>query len=144
MRNKVFMNSTELPQKKLFSIGIAIVVFEDRVLVGKRDELAHLGGMDEFPGGKSEKGESAAACAIRECKEETGLQVDIIERLHHEVFDYKERSVELNFFLCHPADGEETSVVNKPFRWVELHKLDVLNFPDGNNRVVQILQDRFS
>lgn len=138
------MNSTEPPQKKIYSIGIAIVVFEDRVLVGKRAESAHLGGMDEFPGGKQESDETTSACAIRECAEETGLQVEIVELLHQEIHDYEDRRLDLTFFLCCPQDGEETRAVSEPFRWVKVHELKKLNFPAGNDRVLQILRERFS
>ena len=137
------MNATELPQKKVIPIGIAIVVLGDRVLVGKRDGSTHLGGMDEFPGGKCAESESAAACAIRECAEETGLQVEITEQLHQEIFEYEDRSVDLSFFLCQLADEEEANSLNEPFRWVRLHTLEQLNFPDGNDRVLQRLRERF-
>ncbi len=138
------MNGTRPPQKKVIPISIAIVIFEDRVLVGKRVETSHLGGMDEFPGGKQEANETADVCAIRECVEETGLQIEIDELLHQEIYDYEDRYVELTFFLCHPINAEETNAMSEPFRWVKFHELDSLSFPSGNDRVLQILCDHFS
>ncbi|WP_197442210.1 (deoxy)nucleoside triphosphate pyrophosphohydrolase [Thalassoglobus polymorphus] len=124
-------------------IGIAVVLSQGRVLVGTRDQDAHLGGQAEFPGGKCEAGESAAKCAIRECLEETGLQVEIAERLHQEVFEYPDRTVSLTFYLCRLVEAAAPHPSALPFEWVELETLPARNFPSGNQAVLRILADRF-
>lgn len=63
--------------KKLFStkMGVACVINKDsQVLMGKRLN-SHGHGMWAFPGGHLEEGESPFECALRETKEETGLEV---------------------------------------------------------------------
>ncbi len=58
----------------------AIILNHDRVLLGKRLG-SHGAGTWSFPGGKLEYGESPYNCALREVKEETGMNVRIIDRL---------------------------------------------------------------
>jgi 8-oxo-dGTP diphosphatase len=60
-------------------VGVAVVICRgDTVLLGKRRSRSHGDGVWQFPGGHLEWGESVADCAVREAREETGLQVEII------------------------------------------------------------------
>lgn len=54
-------------------VGVAVRDEFDRVLLEKRSDCGLWG----FPGGRIEAGESIAQAAIREVKEETGLNVEI-------------------------------------------------------------------
>jgi len=59
-------------------IGIGVIVLKDkRILLGKRKN-SHGDGSWSFPGGHLELWESFSDCALREVKEETGLDIDII------------------------------------------------------------------
>ena len=63
-------------EKKRPYIGVAVIVVrKGRVLLGKRKN-SHGSGTWQFPGGHLEYGESIEACARRELKEETGLDID--------------------------------------------------------------------
>jgi 8-oxo-dGTP diphosphatase len=56
-------------------VGVGVILIRDgRVLLGKRRN-AHGAGSWQFPGGHLEFGETIAACARREVREETGLQL---------------------------------------------------------------------
>src|SRR5437764_2006476 len=56
-------------------IAVAVVEKDGHFLVGQRPEGVSLAGLWEFPGGKIEPGESPEAAAVRECLEETGVDV---------------------------------------------------------------------
>ncbi|MFG0295036.1 MAG: (deoxy)nucleoside triphosphate pyrophosphohydrolase [Maioricimonas sp. JB045] len=122
-------------------VGIAVVEREGTFLVGIRPEGRPLAGMAEFPGGKCDPGEPPAACAIRECLEETGLRVEIREPLQEQVHEYSHDLVHLHFFLCTPVAGEPVEA-NGSFRWCVLQELGELEFPEANGPVVQQLLDR--
>ena len=66
--------------EKIILVVAGIVVFDDegRVLLQKRSNTEELWG---FPGGMMELGESAAETAVREVREETGLDVEITSLL---------------------------------------------------------------
>lgn len=42
----------------------------------------------EFPGGKQEAGETAADCLVRECREELGIEIDIVALLEQTSYTY--------------------------------------------------------
>lgn len=63
------------------SVGVACIVkHHGKVLYGKR-RTDHGEGKWCVPGGKLEQGESIEDCARREVAEETGLEVEHVERL---------------------------------------------------------------
>lgn len=120
-------------------IGIAVVEDAGRFLVGTRAAGQVLAGCAEFPGGKCEPDELPQACAVRECREETGLQVEAVKLLHRVQFQYPHGAVDLHFWMCRPASGTEMKPASG-FRWVQLAELASLPFPDANRDVLAMLQ----
>lgn len=60
-------------------VGIGVMVIkEGKVLMSKR-KGSHGEGEYQFPGGHLEPGESFEQCAIREVKEETGLEISNVK-----------------------------------------------------------------
>ena len=139
----VDQSTSQSDLQKTLQIGVAIVLKGDQVAVGVRQTGTHLPGKHEFPGGKCEFGESAAECTIRECREETGLAVDIQKVLLRQRFDYPDRSVDLSFFLCRPVDGGDRQELIAPFEWIPIFDLASLDFPAANSEVIDLLLDRF-
>jgi 8-oxo-dGTP diphosphatase len=96
-----------------------VVVRQDRVLLLHRGSLpASVDGDWVLPGGRPRFGESAVACARREVREETGLDVVvqrclfIVEVAAPETGD---REVELVFVALAPADAQPS--VQETNRW---------------------------
>ncbi len=121
-------------------IGIAVVESAGCFLVGRRSADAPLAGMDEFPGGKCESDEAPRSCAVRECREETGLVVIPHEQLATVSHSYAHGDVELHFWKCGlgpdmPANASPVA----PFRWVTLDELATLDFPAANRTVLEHL-----
>jgi mutator protein MutT len=124
------------------TIGIAVVEHQGCFLVGTRPAGASLAGYTEFPGGKCEPGEEPAAAAVRECLEETGLQVEVRELLTRRRYDYAYGSVDLHFFLCEPLEGTVFDQDLRGFRWEPVAGLRTLKFPDANVPVLELLEQR--
>lgn len=120
-------------------IGIAIVCHEGRYLVGVRGPEGPLPGKAEFPGGKCRPGESSAACAVRECLEETGLAVVAEKRVEAREHAYAHATVALEFWLCRPAAPTAIRDEHQGFRWVAESELAALDFPEANAAVVREL-----
>lgn len=53
----------------------------------------------EFPGGKQEAGETAADCLVRECREELGIEIDIVALLEQTSYTYPDNKNRA-FFFC--------------------------------------------
>jgi 8-oxo-dGTP diphosphatase len=123
-------------------VGIAVVEHRGRYLVGIRGP-GPLEAKAEFPGGKCQPGESAAQAAVRECLEETGLAVSIVDLLMRRKFTYDHGTVELQFWLCRPAPRAEVQDVHQGFRWVPQTELASLDFPEANKPVIDVLVKKY-
>ena len=124
------------------TIGIAVVEHQGCYLVGIRPPGASLAGFAEFPGGKCELGEDPATAAVRECLEETGLRVEVLELLTRRLYEYAYGSVDLHFYLCHPLEAPAATHDLCGFRWEAVAALRSLKCPDANVPVVELLEQR--
>lgn len=69
------MSNKTSSQVKHPRVGIGVVVIKDnKILLGKR-KGSHGAGSWCFPGGHLDFGETCEGCAIREVKEETGIEI---------------------------------------------------------------------
>ncbi|GAB4144423.1 MAG: hypothetical protein Tsb009_16060 [Planctomycetaceae bacterium] len=124
------------------TVGIAVVELENRYLVGIRNDDAPLPGLSEFPGGKCRPGESPRDCAVRECREETGLEVAPIELLLEKSFQYDHAQVELHFWRCQPESVTDIADEHRGFRWIPAAELATLQFPEANTELIALLASR--
>ena len=121
-------------------IAIAVVEHAGRVLIGQRPAGVALAGLWEFPGGKVEPGETPAQAARRECREETGLDVEIGDAYPAVVHQYDYDRVQLHFFAARVLDP--TAPPLPPFRWVARAELADYEFPAANTALVRYLVER--
>lgn len=119
-------------------IAIAIVECEGRFLIGRRGAEVALAGLWEFPGGKMEPGETPSQAAVRECREETGLEVVATGSYPSHLETYEHGSVLLHFIACQPTDPAQLPL--PPFLWVNRETLKMYKFPAGNRGILALLQ----
>lgn len=111
----------------------------DEVLIGVRPDGVPLAGYWEFPGGKVQPNESFESAAVRECLEETGLEVVVVGEYPDVTFDYEHGSVHLRFFRCRLHADEVQREPQPPFCWTRKSQLDRLRFPEANATLIQLL-----
>ena len=132
--------------RKTNRIGIAVVEFQRQFLIGIRDADSPLPGYHEFPGGKCQTDEPANLCAIRECREESGLEVIALKELLYQEHSYEHADVKLYFWLCQPAHVQEGFINQnrKGFNWVPVESLPELQFPEANSRLIELLVSTYT
>ncbi len=115
-------------------IAVAVVERDGEFLIGQRPGGSTLAGYWEFPGGKIESGESAAEAARRECLEETGLDVRVVDEYPVVEHDYVHASVRLHFFRCAPLTQQQP--LPQRFRWAPRETLGEYQFPAANESLL--------
>ena len=116
----------------------AAAVFDTlgRVLISRRHEHVHQGGLWEFPGGKVEAGESVPAALARELREEVGIEVRRARPLIRVRHDYGDKAVLLDVWRVAEFDGEAHGREGQPLAWVMPDELSGYDFPAANGPIV--------
>jgi len=106
-----------------------------RVLITQRHRHVHLGGLWEYPGGKCEPGESAAAALVREFREELGLEILSAAPILNIPFVYPEHRVRLLVFRVTAWRGEPRALEGQNLRWATRAELLERAFPPANRPI---------
>ena len=134
---------------KQVHVAVAVAVVNEDILIARRPDDKHQGGLWEFPGGKVEPGETTAAALVRELDEEVALPVaaEHMSPLMQIPFNYPDKSVLLdviwvdvpmnNALLAHCAEGQEV-------RWVHYTILADFQFPEANVAILDAVVARLS
>lgn len=121
-----------------------------RVLIARRPNHLHQGGLWEFPGGKVEAGESVSTALLRELNEELGIEVQTARPLIRVRHDYPDKSVLLDVWRVDAFTG--ASALNdgkgregQAVKWVLPIELSEYGFPAANVPIVTAvrLPDRY-
>ena len=107
-------------------VAAAVLWRDGRILICRRGPGGSCAGLWEFPGGKVEPGESGAACAVRECREELGIEIRLSGELGEASYRYPEREVSLCFFEGTVERGEPRAQVHSELRWAAPEEIERL------------------
>jgi len=124
----------------MINVAAGIILKGNKVLVAKRPNDKHQGGLWEFPGGKMEKDESPFQALVRELKEELGIRIKDARPLKDLNYQYSDKKVRLFFFTINSFEGQAKGLEGQQIQWVELQKLHLLEFPAANQVIVNLLQ----
>jgi len=107
-----------------------------QILIAKRPDSAHQGGLWEFPGGKLEAGEERLTGLRRELQEELGISVVDAHPLIDIRHDYSDKSIRLDVWKVTRFSGEAHGAEGQAVRWVEPHEMADFDFPAANQPIL--------
>ena len=122
---------------KRIHVAAAVIRGEDgRILIARRAETQHQGGLWEFPGGKVEEGEDVGAALGRELHEELGIRVVRAKPLIKVRHDYADKQILLDVHEVEAFEGEPHGAEGQPVAWVSPRALGDYAFPEANKAIV--------
>ncbi|MBW0148735.1 Nudix family hydrolase [Marinobacter arenosus] len=130
------------PAVREVHVAVAVVIREGRVLIARRPDHVHQGGLLEFPGGKVEPDETVQQALVREIAEETGLSVPegslkpVIGIRH----DYGDKRVFLDVWRTQEAIGVAEGREGQPIEWLLPGDLRDEDFPAANRPIIRALR----
>jgi 8-oxo-dGTP diphosphatase len=117
-------------------VACAVIVHNDLILAVQRSASMSHPLLWEFPGGKIETGESAAACVVREVEEELGLVIEPLAPLTPTKHDYGIVRIELVPFRAHVVSGMLHLREHSACRWLPAEELLTLSWAAADLPVV--------
>ena len=127
---------------KRVHVAVGVVRRADEVLIARRADERHQGGLLEFPGGKVERGEAVRRALVRELAEEVAIDADPAQmrpliQIRH---DYPDKEVLLDVWQVPAFTGIPKGLEGQPVRWMTISALRDSDFPAGNRAIIRALQ----
>lgn len=128
-------------QTKIVHVAVGVVLNnQGQVLLSKRAQHQHQGGLWEFPGGKLEADEGVFDALVREFAEEVGIHILEATPLLSIQHDYGDKQVLLDVWLSREFTGEAVGKEQQLIKWVSIPELGDYAFPEANKAIVSHLQ----
>ena len=125
----------------LVHVAVGVILDADnRILIARRSNEAHQGGLWEFPGGKVEALETLQVAMARELREELGIGIGALSPLLEVRHDYGDKQVLLDVHVVRDFTGEAEGKEGQPLRWVTVAELHQFEFPAANVPIVEAVQ----
>jgi len=124
-------------------VRVAVGVMVDpagAVLITRRADHTHQGGLWEFPGGKLEAGETTKAALRRELHEELGIDLLTAEPLLKIRHRYPDKAVLLDVWRVTSYRGEPSGQEGQPLVWVLPADLMNFSFPAADISIINRLR----
>jgi len=126
----------------LVHVAVGVILDADnRILIARRSNEAHQGGLWEFPGGKVEAQETVSAAMARELHEELGITIGPLSPLLEVSHDYGDKQVLLDVHVVRSFSGEPEGREGQPLKWVTAAELSEYDFPAANVPIVEAVQN---
>lgn len=126
----------------------AVIINQDKkALIVQLPPDSHHPGHWMLPGGRLEETDDASGGLIREIKEETKMEIEIITPCHVARWGSEDPMKYTVFFLCRPKSEEiELNYENQAFKWIDLKDLDKylwLNkyFPEAIKKAQKLIEN---
>lgn len=130
-------------------IHVAVgVIFDnqkaDQILIAKRPQHLHQGGLWEFPGGKVSEDETVDQALERELLEELGITVIQSQPLMQVQHNYSDKQVFLDIWTVTQFSGEARGLEGQQCQWVAMQQLlsaeSKYHFPEANKAILEKLK----
>lgn len=118
-------------------VGAAIIA-EGRLLAAQRAAPASMAGGWELPGGKVDPGESDETALVRECQEELGVIVKLVDRVGGD-WPLGDEMV-LRVWTARLVEGDPEPLEHLALRWLRHGELTDVDWLPGDLPVVEAVR----
>ena len=112
---------------KTIMVAAAVIRDGDRVLATQRGYGAFKDGW-EFPGGKTEEGETPQEALKREIKEELRIEIEVGDLLSVIEYDYPDFHLSMNCYWARIREGTPVLAEHEATRWLSADTIDSVDW----------------
>ena len=124
----------------MIHVAAAIIERDNQILICQRSDGGSCAFQWEFPGGKVEPYEGTEECLIRECKEELGVIIEIVEIYQETSYRYPDNDIAFTFYKAVIISGNISMNIHKDIRWVERSQMKDYVFCPADVQIVEKLR----
>ncbi len=123
-------------------VAVGVILDAQRnILLTRRADDAHQGGLWEFPGGKVEPGEALEEALARDLWEELGIEMGRTSPLLEVHHNYGDKAVFLDIHVVWEFAGTARGLEDQPLAWVPVGELSNYDFPAANQPIVDAVKE---
>lgn len=122
-------------------VTAAVFIKEGRVMICRRPPNKGNALKWEFPGGKSEPGETLEECLRRECDEELGIEISVGREICATQYEYPDITVKLHFLLSEIVSGTPEMKEHVDIKYITKSELSDYDFCPADRDIVKILAE---
>ena len=126
----------------MFEILVATVILKDNKVLMVKEQKEDIRGLLNLPAGHLEKGETLIQGAIREVKEETGIDASIIKLIDMQYFSRGEKDYVAFVFQGELNQGQIKSINELEFDFYDIQHLKANPDKLRNERLILSALDR--
>ena len=126
---------------------VAAVIVKDGTILATQRGYGEFKGKWEFPGGKVENGENLEQAIIREIKEETNADINVIEYINTVEHDYDTFHLTMHTYLCELLNNnpefvyhDDNTLEHENMVWLDLNDIDHLDWLPADILVINDLK----
>lgn len=122
-------------------VSAVIIRRRGKILICRRRAGGNCSRLWEFPGGKVQPGETDEQCAIRECREELDVTIQICGEYAHTSYSYPDGEIAFVFFDATIANDQEEpkAIVHEEICWASPAQLEQYSFCPADTDVLNRL-----
>ena len=125
--------------QQMIQVTAAIIERDGQILICQRGAGGSCAFQWEFPGGKLEPDETSEQCIVRECKEELGVDIQVIRIFEETFYHYPDNEINFTFYEAAIINGQIDMKIHKDIRWVERSRMKNFTFSPADVQIVEKL-----
>jgi 8-oxo-dGTP diphosphatase len=133
------MADYDAPTRNLIVVAAVIRDGDGRVLLTRRPDDSHMGGLWEFPGGKVDDCEAPVDALVRELREELGVAAGIERPITFAIHEEQGLRILLLFYAARIFNGEPQGKEGQAVAWVPVADLASYPTPPADAELVRRL-----
>ncbi|MEM8914393.1 MAG: (deoxy)nucleoside triphosphate pyrophosphohydrolase [Pseudomonadota bacterium] len=124
-------------------VACALIDADGRVLIARRPDHKHMGGLWEFPGGKVDADETPEAALIRELREELAVDTEesCLAPFTFASHRYDDFHLLMPLYVCRVWQGVPQPSEGQQLAWVRPNELRGYPMPPADKPLVAMLLD---
>ena len=122
-------------------VAAALIRKDGKFMICRRPPHKARGGLWEFVGGKTEKGETKEQALIRECREELDVEVEPKSVFMEVVHKYPDIEIQLTLFNAEIVKGKPKLIEHTDIRWITPDEIDKYEFCPADEEILKRIKE---